>query len=144
GTFFGTPENRFYTAASPWGEQLAAELRAADSEPDEAKRNRMYQEINRKLLSEYLPAIPLTHSPPAIVTSPEVQGLQPSPLTAEEFATVTVQRCPGHGSRGRAGTSRAPPPGIDGGLVLRYAIRRLAQLVLVVVVLSMLLFAWLR
>ena len=92
GTFFGTPENRFYTAASPWGEQLAAELRAADSEPDEAKRNRMYQEINRKLLSEYLPAIPLTHSPPAIVTSPEVQGLQPSPLTAEEFATVTVQR----------------------------------------------------
>ncbi|SFT03302.1 ABC transporter substrate-binding protein [Saccharopolyspora flava] len=90
GTFFGTPTNRFYTAASPWGEQLAEQLRAADSEPDEAKRTAMYQDINRKLLSEYLPAVPLSHSPPAIVTSPRVQGLVPSPLTAEEFASVSV------------------------------------------------------
>ncbi|GGJ01272.1 ABC transporter substrate-binding protein [Saccharopolyspora subtropica] len=90
GTFFGTPTNRFYTAASPWGEDLAAQLRAADSEPDEARRTQMYQEINRRLLAEYLPAVPLAHSPPAIVTSPRVHGLQPSPLTAEEFQTVSI------------------------------------------------------
>ncbi|MBB5154082.1 ABC transporter substrate-binding protein [Saccharopolyspora phatthalungensis] len=90
GIFFGTPTNRFYTAASPWGEELAAQLRAADGEPDETKRNQMYQDINRKLLSEYLPAVPLSHSPPAIVTSSKVHGLQPSPLNAEEFASVSV------------------------------------------------------
>ncbi|MER6989641.1 ABC transporter substrate-binding protein [Saccharopolyspora hirsuta] len=90
GTFFGTTENRFYTAGSPWGADLANQLKAADSEPDEAKRNQMYQDINRKLLSEYLPAIPLSHSPPAIVTNSKVEGLQTSPLTAEEFASVSV------------------------------------------------------
>ncbi|GAB3282199.1 ABC transporter substrate-binding protein [Parasphingorhabdus pacifica] len=90
GTFFGTPTNRFHTASSPWGEPLAAELRAADSEPNEAERIRRYEEINRKLLAEYLPAIPLSHSPPAIVTSDRVEGLVPSPLTAEEFAGVSL------------------------------------------------------
>lgn len=90
GTFFGTTANRFYTQEAPWGEQLAAELRAADSMPDEAKREQMYQDINRKLMSEYLPAVPLSHSAPAIVTSEEVKGLVPSPLSAEEFGTVTV------------------------------------------------------
>ena len=90
GTFFGTPTNRFYTAGSPWGEQLAAELRAADGEPDEGKREGMYQEINRKLLSQYLPAVPLSHSPSAIVMSKRVQGLVPSPVTDEEFATASL------------------------------------------------------
>lgn len=69
---------------------MAAELRAADSEPNEAERIRRYEEINRKLLAEYLPAIPLSHSPPAIVTSDRVEGLVPSPLTAEEFAGVSL------------------------------------------------------
>ncbi|MFC7342373.1 ABC transporter substrate-binding protein [Saccharopolyspora griseoalba] len=90
GTFFGTTTNRFHTQGSPWGEQLAERLRAADSEPNEEKRNGMYSDINRDLMSEYLPAIPLSHSPPAIVTSPRVRGLVPSPLTAEEFASVSV------------------------------------------------------
>ena len=90
GTFFGTPANRFYTAASPWGEQLAEQLRAADSEPDDARRTQMYADINRKLMSDYLPALPLAHSPPAIVTSAKVRGLVPSPLTDEEFAQVSV------------------------------------------------------
>ncbi|GAA4611604.1 ABC transporter substrate-binding protein [Saccharopolyspora hordei] len=90
GTFFGSTDNRFFTGASPWGQELADQLKAADSEPDEAKRNQMYQDINRKLMSEYLPAIPLSHSPPAIVTSSEVEGLQTSPLTAEGFASVSV------------------------------------------------------
>ncbi|WP_249124381.1 ABC transporter substrate-binding protein [Saccharopolyspora erythraea] len=90
GTFFGTPTNRFYTAGAPWGAQLAAELRAADGEPDEGKRQAMYQQINRKLLAEYLPAVPLSHSPPALVLNERVKGLVPSPLTDEEFATVSL------------------------------------------------------
>ncbi|RCW37635.1 peptide/nickel transport system substrate-binding protein [Halopolyspora algeriensis] len=90
GTFFGSTENQFYTAAAPWGEDLAKQLQAADREPDPAKREAMYAEINRKLMAQYLPAVPLSHSPPAIVTSKQVKGLQPSPLTAEEFASVSM------------------------------------------------------
>ncbi|GAA2817318.1 ABC transporter substrate-binding protein [Saccharopolyspora taberi] len=90
GTFFGTPTNRFYTAGAPWGEQLAAELRAADGEPDETRREGMYQEINRKLLSQYLPAVPLAHSPSAIVLNKRVQGVVASPLTDEEYATASL------------------------------------------------------
>lgn len=90
GTFFGTTENQFYTGASPWGEDLARQLQAADREPNADKRKRMYTDINRKLMSQYLPAVPLSHSPPAIVTSKKVEGLVPSPLTAEEFVSVSM------------------------------------------------------
>ncbi|EHR53252.1 ABC-type dipeptide transport system, periplasmic component [Saccharomonospora marina XMU15] len=90
GTFFGTTENQFWTKGSPWGEELSKALDAAAATVDPAQREAKYQEINRKLMSEYLPAIPLSHSPPAIVVSPDVQGLVPSPLTKEEFAPVTV------------------------------------------------------
>jgi peptide/nickel transport system substrate-binding protein len=37
---------------------------------------------------EFLPGIPLSHSPPALVVAENVDGLVPSPLTAENFATV--------------------------------------------------------
>ncbi|MFF5991053.1 ABC transporter substrate-binding protein [Prauserella flavalba] len=90
GTFFGTTENQFWTSGSPWGQQLATAIEDADSTVDAAEREAKYQQINRDLMSKYLPAIPLSHSPPAIVVSPEVQGLVPSPLTKEEFAAVSV------------------------------------------------------
>ncbi|PXY31261.1 ABC transporter substrate-binding protein [Prauserella muralis] len=90
GTFFGTTENQFWTSGSPWGDELAKAIDEADATVDDAEREAKYQEINRKLMSEYLPAIPLSHSPPAIVVSPEVQGLVPSPLTKEEFAPVSM------------------------------------------------------
>jgi peptide/nickel transport system substrate-binding protein len=41
-------------------------------------------------MEEYLPGLPISHSPPALVVGPEVEGLIPSPLTAEEFSTVSV------------------------------------------------------
>jgi peptide/nickel transport system substrate-binding protein len=90
GTFFGTTDNQFYTGGSSWGEELAEALDDADTIVDDAEREAAYQDINRKLMSEYLPAIPLTHSPPAMVVRPEVEGLIPSPLTKEEFATVSI------------------------------------------------------
>ncbi|TQJ04383.1 peptide/nickel transport system substrate-binding protein [Amycolatopsis cihanbeyliensis] len=90
GTFFGNPDNQFWTQGSPWGEELARQLEEADSTVDDAERNAKYAEINRKLKAEYLPAIPISHSPPALVVAPEVKGLVASPLTQEEFAPVSV------------------------------------------------------
>lgn len=90
GTFFGSLQNRFWLQAAPWGQELVDALHAADAEPDQSTRSAMYEEINRKLLAEYLPAVPISHSPPAIVVRENVRGLVPSPLTAEEFAPVSV------------------------------------------------------
>ncbi len=39
---------------------------------------------------DFLPAIPISHNPPALVVREGVEGLEPSPLTAEEFATVSI------------------------------------------------------
>ena len=39
-------------------------------------------------MDEYLPAVPISHSPPAIVVAGDVQGLVASPLTDERFFTV--------------------------------------------------------
>jgi peptide/nickel transport system substrate-binding protein len=36
--------------------------------------------------------VPISHSPPAIVVSKNVKGLVASPLTAEEFNTVSVSK----------------------------------------------------
>ena len=44
--------------------------------------------LNKQIMDEYLPAVPISHSPPAIVVAGNVQGLVPSPLTAEDFAPV--------------------------------------------------------
>ena len=53
-------------------------------------RGAAFEEINRQIMEEYLPGLPISHSPPALVVGPGVDGLVPSPLTAEEFDTVTV------------------------------------------------------
>ncbi|SDN32136.1 ABC transporter substrate-binding protein [Allokutzneria albata] len=89
GTFFGTPENRFYTAGSPWGSKLAADLKKADAEPNKAARDQLYKGLNKQIMEEYLPAVPLSHSPPALVLKKDIKGLVPSPLTAEEFGPVS-------------------------------------------------------
>ena len=74
----------------PWGKQLADDLQAADAIVDEDERAAAFEEINRQIMEEYLPGLPISHSPPALVVGPEVEGLIPSPLTAEEFSTVSV------------------------------------------------------
>jgi len=91
GTFFGNlKENDFGTEVMPWGKQLADDLQAADAILDEAERNAAFETINQQIMEEYLPGLPISHSPPALVVGPDVEGLIPSPLTAEEFATVSV------------------------------------------------------
>jgi peptide/nickel transport system substrate-binding protein len=85
GSFFGRakPEFGFDDA------RLFRELAAADGEPDAALRARLYQQVNRDIMTEYLPAIPIAHSPPGIVVRNNIHGLIPSPLTDERFETVT-------------------------------------------------------
>jgi peptide/nickel transport system substrate-binding protein len=91
GTFFGNlKENDFGTEVMPWGEELANDLQEADAIVDEAERAAAFEEINQQIMEEYLPGLPISHSPPALVVGPGVDGLIPSPLTAEEFDTVTV------------------------------------------------------
>ena len=89
GTFFGSPDNRFSTGTSAWGKTLAASLKAADSEPNAKTRTSAYEALNKSLMADYLPAIPISHSPPALVVSAKIKGLVPSPLTDEKFASVT-------------------------------------------------------
>ncbi len=89
GAFFSGADNSFGTSEYPWGEELQTRLREADAEPDEDKRVELYQELNASIM-EWLPGLPISHSPPAIVVGPNVEGLVPSPLTAENFATVTI------------------------------------------------------
>jgi peptide/nickel transport system substrate-binding protein len=90
GSFFSDPNNRFGTGAATWGQTLSDELATADSEPDDATRKGLYEDLNKKLKAEYLPAIPISHSPPAIVVAENVSGLVPSPLTDERFDTVSL------------------------------------------------------
>ena len=91
GTFFGNlKENDFGTEVMPWGKQLSEDLQAADAIVDEEERAAAFEKINQQIMEEYLPGLPISHSPPALVVGPDVEGLIPSPLTAEEFNTVSV------------------------------------------------------
>ncbi|WP_449224349.1 ABC transporter substrate-binding protein [Amycolatopsis thailandensis] len=85
GTFFGREKAEF-GFNNP---ELFAALAAADAAPAGEAHTKAYQEANQKIM-EYLPAIPISYGPPAIVVGPKVKGLVASPLTDERFYTVTV------------------------------------------------------
>ena len=91
GTFFAEASNN--QASAEFGAfsapEIFAALDTADQEPDPANRTELYQEANR-LIMDYLPGVPISHSPPALVVSEAVEGLEPSPLTAEVFSTVSL------------------------------------------------------
>lgn len=83
GTFFDRQKEE-------WGynnPELFAQFKAADSEPDAAKRAELYKALNAKLL-EFLPGVPIAHGPPSIVFAKDVTGVKPSPLTDEKYSTA--------------------------------------------------------
>ncbi len=91
GTFFaakadGLAKAEFGAFDAP---EIFQALARGDAEPDPAARTAIYQEANR-LIMDYLPAVPISHSPPALVVSDKVSGLEASPLTAEVFSTVSI------------------------------------------------------
>jgi peptide/nickel transport system substrate-binding protein len=91
GTFFadaggGQAKEEFGGFVSP---EIFEALATADAEPDASARTELYQEANRVIM-EFLPAVPISHSPNALVVAENVEGLVPSPLSAEDFSTVTI------------------------------------------------------
>jgi peptide/nickel transport system substrate-binding protein len=84
-TFFGRGKPDF-------GDQgmtdMFAAIAAANSEVDEARKAQLWKQVNRDVMAKWLPAIPIWHAPPAIVTSKKVSNLVASPLTDERFNTV--------------------------------------------------------
>ncbi|MBE1574988.1 ABC transporter substrate-binding protein [Amycolatopsis roodepoortensis] len=85
GTFFGREKPEFGFT----NQELFSAISAADAAPAGEAHTKAYQEVNQKIM-EYLPAIPISYGPPAIVVGPKVKGLVASPLTDERFYTVTV------------------------------------------------------
>lgn len=47
-------------------------------------------QADRDIMAEYLPAVPIPTTGPAIVVKQNVQGVVPSPLTDERFLTVST------------------------------------------------------
>lgn len=83
GTFFDRPKDE-------WGfnnQALFAQFKAADSEPDAAKRYELYKGLNKALL-DFLPGVPIANGPPSLVLAKEVTGVKASPLTDERYYTA--------------------------------------------------------
>ena len=78
GTFFDRPRKDF-----GFTDQALFDLfTKADSEPDATKRTALYQQLNAKIM-ETLPAIPISHTPSALVLAKNVTGIKPNPLSSE-------------------------------------------------------------
>jgi len=84
GTFFGRQKPEF-GFDNP---QIFGALSNADKQVDKTAKGKAYEQAS-VLISQYVPAVPLTSSPPAIVVKSNVEGLVPSPLTDERFYTVS-------------------------------------------------------
>ncbi|HEX5595403.1 MAG TPA: ABC transporter substrate-binding protein [Micromonosporaceae bacterium] len=82
GTFFYHPAD--FAFKNP---EIFAALEAVDREPDRDKRIEMYKALNKQIM-EFLPGLPISHSPPAIVFAKNVTGIKPSPLTVEVFVNA--------------------------------------------------------
>ena len=85
GTFFGRKKPEFGFDYPP----LFQALSNADASPPGDAHAKAYQDVNKQIM-DYLPAIPISYGPPAIVVGPKVKGLVASPLTDERFNTVAV------------------------------------------------------
>ncbi|WP_255658566.1 ABC transporter substrate-binding protein [Actinoplanes sp. L3-i22] len=89
GTFFGRPKIEFGDQAMT---DMFTAIDKADATVDQAAKKAAFEQVNRDLASKWLPAVPIWHAPPALVTTKNVQGLVPSPLTAETFNTVSITK----------------------------------------------------
>ena len=90
GTFFQTPQNAWGTTTTPLT-KIQDLLNQGEEETDEAKRETIYQDANREIMTE-LPGVPYAHSEPALAFSAAVRGYETSPTTNESFAPVTLDK----------------------------------------------------
>ncbi|GAB3756245.1 ABC transporter substrate-binding protein [Yimella radicis] len=75
-------------SAYPWGAQLKKEITDADSIVNADQRTAAYKKLSEKLMKEYVPGLPISNSPPAIVFGKNISGIVASPLTSEDFSTA--------------------------------------------------------
>nr|WP_221308703.1 ABC transporter substrate-binding protein [Nocardiopsis mwathae] len=76
---------------SAWGfrdEELFERMREVSTTPDADERTALYQEVNQEIM-DYLPGLPISHSPPSIAFAPDVTPPAVSPLTQENFAEAS-------------------------------------------------------
>jgi peptide/nickel transport system substrate-binding protein len=93
---FGDPDNFigtfFQQPLAEWGfdnEEIFNILDEAEAETDEDARTELYEEANRMIM-DFLPGLPYAHSKPALAFTADVEGYTPSPVTLEQFSSVTV------------------------------------------------------
>ena len=84
-TFFGRPKPDFGDDAMT---DMFAAIANANAQVDDAKKKAAWEQVNRDIATKWVPAVPIWHAPPSIVTSKNIKGLVASPLTDERFNTV--------------------------------------------------------
>jgi peptide/nickel transport system substrate-binding protein len=89
GTFFQNPQKAWGTIAHP-NQEVVDKLNEAETETDLEAREGLYQEANR-LIMDWLPGVPYVHTKPALAFTANVQGYEPSPVSLESFASVTLE-----------------------------------------------------
>ncbi|HVM18634.1 MAG TPA: ABC transporter substrate-binding protein [Egibacteraceae bacterium] len=94
---FGDPDNflgTFFQEGSPGfnhtNRELYNILDEAEVETDEQRRTELYEEANR-IIADELPGLPYVHTEPALAFTANVSGYEPSPVSLEQFHTVTVE-----------------------------------------------------
>jgi peptide/nickel transport system substrate-binding protein len=87
GTFFQAPKDQF-GMNEPAIHRL---LDQAESEPDQARREELYQQANRLIMAN-IPGVPYVHATAALAFEANLQGFVPSPVGVggESFATVSA------------------------------------------------------
>ena len=86
GTFFGRVKPEFGFTNKPLFDAIAK----ADSTPDAAQRTELYKGVNRQIV-DFLPAVPLAHSPPSVAVQAGVKDFVPSPILNDEFSLVYTE-----------------------------------------------------
>jgi peptide/nickel transport system substrate-binding protein len=83
GTFFGRFKPDFGFTNKPLFDAIAK----ADATADTTQRADAYKAVNRQIM-DFLPAVPLVHSPPSVAVQSNVKDFVPSPVLNDEFSLV--------------------------------------------------------
>lgn len=93
---FGDPDNfigTFFRTSQPaWGpldQGIYDQLEKARVDGDKDSRTEEYKKANR-LIMDFLPGVPYVHTSPSLAFDADVKGYVPSPVSLEEFRTVSI------------------------------------------------------
>jgi len=86
-TFFGRAKKEFGFD----DKALFDEIAKADATIGEKGHAAAYEQVNKDIMSKFLPAVPISNTTPGIAVGPKISGLVASPLTDERFNTVSKE-----------------------------------------------------